>query len=290
MELLTNPTANKNNLSAIIEKRVENELTHLSGIEDSFAPALRAFYKAKFNRNEKLSTNAVAWITGSRSLSAQDLREIGVRGYLEANDVFPRMRALLEVIDGARLKGLVLLVDELELVRKFPHARQREQALETLRLLIDESGKNGLPGCLTIFTGTDEFFEDERFGLKSYEALAERVLMPQISSEFISMRQPVITLESLNSEKLFNVFSKIRNLHGVAYQWGSEDRISDEVMKDLISEWTTFGESNIEKKPRPVLREFVHILDLCEENPNVNVNEFLRLNKSINIVSAFSQN
>jgi len=290
IETLTSNVQNKNNLASIVEQRVENELSHLSGIEDSFAPALRAFYKAKFNRDEKTATNAVAWITGSRSISAQSLREIGVKGYLEANNVFPRMRALLEVIDGARYKGLVLLVDELELVRRFPHARQREQALETLRLLIDESGKNGLPGCLTIFTGTDEFFEDERCGIKSYQALAERVSTIPVNSEFVSMRQPIITLESLNSEKLFNVFSKIRDLHGLAYQWNSSN-IDDEAMKNLIMEWTTFGDSNIEKKPRPVLREFVHILDLCEENPNVSVNEFLRLNKSITAdSSSFSQN
>lgn len=190
------------------------------------------------------------------------------------------IRALLDVIHGAKYKGLVLLVDELELVRKFPQTRQREQALETLRLLIDESGKNGLPGCLVLLTGTDEFFEDERYGLKSYLALAERVLTTPVNDNFMSVRQPIITLEGLDKERLVNVVSKIRDLHGIAYEWSSSNIVKDEAINNLLEDWTTFGDANISRKPRPVLREFIHILDLCEENPDVNVNEFIKMNSN----------
>ena len=173
-----NRNGGQQELNKIVQKSIEVDLAHLNDIEPGFSQALRAFYEGKVQGDREFVSNAVAWITGSRSLSSQALRDIGVKGYLESNNVFSRMRAILEIINGARYKGLLLAVDELELIRKFPHTRQREQALETLRLLIDESGRNALPGCLIIFTGTDEFFEDERYGLKSYEALAERVMTP----------------------------------------------------------------------------------------------------------------
>jgi hypothetical protein len=207
------------------------------------------------------------------------LRDIGVKGYLEANNVFPRMRAILEIISGARYKGLLLLVDELELIRKFPHARQREQALETLRLLIDEAGRNALPGCLLVFTGTDEFFEDQRFGLRSYEALAERVMTPFTHENFVSMRQPIISLESLDRERLKQVVSKIRDLYAIAYSCAAREFADDESISKLIEEWTIFGDENIDRKPRPILREFIQMLDLCEENKGVNISQFLRKSK-----------
>jgi hypothetical protein len=285
--------SSKNNLkkiTEIVEKRVESELSNISDIDPGFAPALRSFYQAKFSGDQKKASNAVAWLTGSRSMSGQSLREIGVKGYLEANNVFSRIRALLEVINGAKYKGLVLLIDELELVRKFPHTRQREQALETLRLLIDESGKNGLPGCLVLLTGTDEFFEDERYGLKSYPALAERVLTSSVNENFMSVRQPIITLEGLDKERLINVVSKIRELHGIAYEWSSSKIVKDEAINILIEDWTTFGDANISRKPRPVLREFIHILDLCEENPEVNVNEFIKMNSNNDVTSISEPN
>ncbi|MRG48323.1 hypothetical protein GFS24_24620 [Chitinophaga sp. SYP-B3965] len=266
----------QHNLSTSVQKSIEVELANLSDIEPGFSMAMRAFYEGKVKGDMELVSNAVAWITGSRALSSQALRDIGVKGYLEANNVFPRMRAILEIISGARYKGLLLLVDELELVRKFPHVRQREQALETLRLLIDEAGRNALPGCLVIFTGTDEFFEDERYGLKSYEALAERVMTPFTHESFVSMRQPIISLESLDQQRLTSVLVKIRDLYGIAYSWDAKQFADDEVIVKLIEEWTVFGEENIDRKPRPVLREFIQMLDLCEENKGVNLSQFLK--------------
>lgn len=269
-----------NKLAPIVEKRVEAELANLTDIDPGFAPALRAFYKARLDGDQETASIAIAWLHGSRSMSNQSLREIGVKGYLEANQVFPRLRALLDVINGARYQGLLLIVDELELIRKFPHTRQREQALETLRLLIDESGKNGLPGCLLLFTGTDTFFEDDRAGLKSYEALFERISLQKGMEGMISMRQPIIQLEGLNNETLLSVVSKVRDLHSIAYNWNSTTYVSDEALKKLVNDWTTFGEDNINRKPRPVIRELIHILDLCEENPGTNINDFVKLNKT----------
>jgi len=269
-------SAAQDHLTKIVEKAIEVELANFNDIEPGFSQALRAFYDGKVKGDSELVSNAVAWIMGSKSLSSQALRDIGVKGYLEANNVFARMRAILEIISGARYKGLLLLVDELELVRKFPHARQRELALETLRLLIDEAGRNALPGCLLIFTGTDEFFEDERYGLRSYEALAERVMTPFTHESFISMRQPIISLESLNSERLKSVVLKIRDLHGIAYGWDSKQFAADGAIEELIEEWTVFGEESVDRKPRPILREFIQMLDLCEENRGVYLKEFLK--------------
>ncbi|MCI0616275.1 ATP-binding protein, partial [bacterium] len=264
-------------LAKIVERRVESELAYLADHDNGFAPALRAFYRARSNGDQVTASTAVAWLSGSRSMSNRNLSEIGVKGYLEANQVFPRIRALLEVIKGARYRGLLLLVDELELIRRFPHTRQREQALEILRLLIDESGKNGLPGCLLIFTGTDTFFEDDRAGLKSYEALAERVIVPNAPEGMISMRQPVITLEGLNHLLLLAVTSKVRNIHGISYDWNSQKRLPDEALEKMVEDWTAFGEESVSRKPRPILRELINILDLCEENPGISYSELIQI-------------
>ncbi|UPK71190.1 BREX system ATP-binding domain-containing protein [Chitinophaga filiformis] len=276
-------------LTRIVEKSIEVELANFNDIEPGFAQALRAFYDGKVNGDMELVSNAVAWIMGSRSLSSQALRDIGVKGTLEASNVFPRMRAILEIINGARYKGLLLLVDELELIRKFPHSRQRELALETLRLLIDEAGRNALPGGLVIFTGTDEFFEDERYGLKSYEALADRVLTPFAYGNYKTVRQPIISLEALDSQRLANVIFKVRDLYGIAYGWDARQFADDESILRLIGEWTVFGEENIDRKPRPILREFIQMLDLCEENKGVSLSQFLK-KSMLEIVSESSNN
>jgi hypothetical protein len=93
------------------------------------------------------------------------------------------------------------------------------------------------------------------------------------------MRQPIIRLESLDRERLANVIFKIRDLYGTAYSWDAKQFANDTSIMKLIEEWTIFGEENIDRKPRPVLREFIQMLDLCEENKGVDLSQFLKKSK-----------
>ncbi|MFH2056760.1 MAG: BREX system ATP-binding domain-containing protein, partial [bacterium] len=264
-------------LAALVQARIGDELETISVLDPGFGPALQGFYRARLEGDDEKARIALAWLRGSRSLSAQALGTIGVRGQLEGDQVFPRMRALLQVIAGGHLRGLLLIVDELELVRRFPHARQREAAYETLRLLIDESGENSLPGCLLVCTGTDSFFDDNRYGMQSYEALANRVSVPQSVDGHVSVRQPVVMLEGLDREWLLAVALRVRHTHGNAYGWSAAERLPDAMLERLVDHWTSFGDDNIDRLPRPILRELVHVLDVCEENPEVKADDFFRM-------------
>ena len=41
----------------------------------------------------------------------------------------------------------------------------------------------------------------------------------------------------------------------------------------LVNEWTRFGGDRNDRLPRPFLRQLVHVLDLCEENPTLSARE-----------------
>jgi hypothetical protein len=260
-------------LAARLRERLENELESVAGYDPSLPPALRAFFEARVAGHHDLAMQAAAWIGGARSLSNRALKAIGVRGSLEADQVFPRLHALLEMIRSTSLKGLVVLIDELELVRRRPHQRTRDQAYETLRALVDEAGENRLPGCLMISTGTSAFFTDERHGLASYEALAERIKSPDNPSAHQSMRQPVISLDGLDGARLRDVARRTRALHGEAFGWPAESRVTDAELDELVEKWVAFGGESIDRLPRPFLRQLVHILDLCEEHAELSARD-----------------
>lgn len=259
----------RDKLIKLVQERVGDELSHLAAHDPGLPPAVTALFRARVEGNEEKAMAARAWLGGDRSLSNQALKSIGVRGTLEADQVLPRLRALLEIIGSTHLKGIVILVDELELVRRRPHKRTRDQAYETLRALIDEAGENRLPGCLLVSTGTDTFFDDRRYGLASYEALAHRINPPDNTSNHRSMRQPVIQLEGLSEARLKQVAMRTRELHATAYNWAASERVTDTELDELVSKWTSFGDESIERLPRPFLRQLVHVLDLCQENPTL---------------------
>ena len=264
-------------LAPLVEDRIGEELAKLSDVDPGFGPAVGAFYQARLDGDHELAAAALAWLRGSQSVPAPMLRKIGVRGHLTSDQVFPRMRALLEVIEGGRLRGLLLILDELELVRRFPHARQRERAYETLRLLLDECGENHLPGCLMVCTGTEQLFEDERYGLPSYRALAHRVSSPQAGEGPTSLRQPIIPLSPLDRDRLLEMAIRVRDIHGKAYDWPAAERVPRSVLEQMVDRCTTFGDDRIERLPRPFLREVVNLLDLCEERPEIPAEEYLKM-------------
>jgi hypothetical protein len=262
-------------LAPLVERRIEEDLASLCDLDPGFGPAMRSFYRARLAGDHETASTALSWLRGSRSAPASALAVLGIRGYLETPEVFPRMRALLEVIGGGRLRGLLLVIDELELVRRFPQARQRERAYETLRLLIDECGENRLPGCLLLSTGTDQLFDDERYGLASYRALAHRVTPPQDTTGGVSMRQPIIALDPLDRDRLLEVALRVRDIHGRAYGWPSRERVPQEVLERIADQSTAFGDGRSERLPRPFLRHVVHLLDLCEERPDLGAEAYL---------------
>jgi hypothetical protein len=259
-------------LTDLVDERIADDLARLSGIDPGFGPAVRAFYRARMAGDPEIAANALTWLRGGQSLSGESLRALGVRGHLENEEVFPRMRALLRVISEGHLGGLLLLVDELELVRRFPHARQRERAYETLRLLIDECGENRLPGCLLIATGTDPLFDDERYGLASYPALAHRVQKPR-GGGTASVRQPILQLEALDAPRLLQVATRVRDIHAIAYGWTAAERMPGTFLERLVDNVTSFGAERIGRPPRPFLRELVHLLDVAEERPELTTDE-----------------
>ena len=267
--------AKREELAAFVERRLADELAALANLDPGFGQALKAFYRARVSGDQASAVAALSWIRGSRALPAAVLSGIGVRGHLTPEEVFPRVRALLEVIAGGHLRGLLLVVDEVELVRRFPHARQRERAYETLRLLIDECGENRLPACLLMCTGTDQLFEDERFGLPSYRALLQRVSPPQPHAGPPSVRQPILRLDPLDRDRLLQVALRVREIHGLAYGWNAEERVPLSVLERKVDDCTLFGEGQTGRLPRPFLRDTVHLLDLCEEQPELAAEDLL---------------
>ncbi len=261
--------SDRGSLGYLIREQIQTELTELASYDPGLAPALAALYDARLSGDDDKAISARAWLRGDTSLSSAALRQLGVRGTLQSDQVLPRLRALLHLIRATSLRGLVILIDELELIRRRPQKQTRDQAYETLRALLDEVGENRLPCCLLVSTGTDAFFEDRRYGLASYEALHLRVCVPEFGDEYTSIRQPVIRLEGLNQQRLSDLADRVRDIHATAYDWEATSRVTDHDLSTLVEKWTAFGGDSIDRLPRPFLRQLVHILDICEQNPAV---------------------
>ena len=84
---------------------------------------------------------------------------------------------------------------------------------------------------------------------------------------------PVIRLDPLTPEEMLVLCGKLADIHAGLYDY--KKTLDDKDLGDFIKlEYSRIGASeNI--TPREVIRDFIELLDLLYQNPNLSINELL---------------
>lgn len=249
-----------------VRAQVTAQLQKIAGLDSSFAKAIRGYYDALNNDDRPTLQSVIGWLKGERTLTAADKFKFGVKGGVDKDNAFNFLLALLDIIRTANYRGLFLIIDEVELVRRL-NGSLRQTAYENIRMMLDRACENNLPSCYLLFTGTDELFEDKERGIPSYRALEERIV--HIAGHgFTNLRQPVIRLQGFNKQKFLLVAKRVRELHGAAYNWDPAAKLPDSFIKKFAQATASGFGGEINKIPRGFLREFINTLDLSQTNPD----------------------
>ncbi len=125
-----------------------------------------------------------------------------------------------------------------------------------------------------IMGATPQTLEDKRRGIYSYEALRSRLSEGKFSKPGMrDLLSPVIRLEALTPEEMLVLCEKLSDMHAGLY--GYNRKLSDIDLGDFIKlEYSRIGAAeNI--TPREVIRDFIELLDLIYQNPDLKINELL---------------
>jgi hypothetical protein len=263
-------------LSAIVLKKIEEELSVVQGLEASFVNAVKTYLHARVQRDGVLINDVLGWLKRSANLGTSRKNQIGVRGDISPAAALSFLKGLLVILRSSGLAGLVWVVDEVETVQRLPNSRQREASYESLRILVDQVAENAFPGLFLIVTGTPRLFEDPRYGIPSYQALKDRITKLSFPNGRHSVRQPVLTLQGFDFGLLLEVAKKIREIHGSAYNWQSDQRLTDDQVTHLAELAVSAFSGHIERTPRVFLREIVHLCDMLHEHPTLAADEYFK--------------
>ncbi|MBS3982994.1 MAG: DUF2791 family P-loop domain-containing protein [Dethiobacter sp.] len=121
------------------------------------------------------------WLEGSREVKLSSLRRLGLSpSKITKYNARHMLRSLVEVCCLAGYKGLLISIDNLEVLLSADHAEnirytrlKREDAYESIRELIDEI--DTLKHTMFVFSFDRALMDDESKGLKSYQALWMRI-------------------------------------------------------------------------------------------------------------------
>lgn len=149
----------------------------------------------------------------------------------------------------------------------------RRVIYENLRTIIDMSAAGEFNNCMFVFAGTNDLFENDEKGLKSYTALYKRVASNFGNSNHLrDLRQPVIKITGLGPQHLYELLNKVIDIHKNLHNW--KPQISQDTIKEFANNaCSRVGTQISEAIIRDFLKKAIEMLDIMEQNPGHNLFE-----------------
>lgn len=247
-----------------------NEMVH--GFD--FAKLLTIYYNASVNGNDEEKAKVVKWFRGEYVNKTEAKSELGINIIITDDDWYEYIKLFAMFLKMAGYNGMLVLIDELVNIYKIPNGITRQYNYEKILTMYNDTLQGKAKYIGIIMGGTPQCIEDTRRGVYSYEALRSRLAEGRFGREGIKdMLAPVIHLTPLTYEEMLVLTEKLADIHAQLFDY--QQKISQEDMIHFIQlEFGRIG-SDSHITPREVIRDFIELLDIIYQNPNVNVSELI---------------
>lgn len=247
-----------------------SELVH--GFE--FARLLSMYYHAYVEGDDDTKARVIRWFRGEYALKREAKAELGVNIIISDDDWYEYIKLFATFFRLAGYSGMMIMIDELVNIYKIPNAITRQYNYEKILTMYNDTLQGKARYLGIIMGATPQALEDKRRGIYSYEALRSRLSEGKFSKPGVrDLLAPVIRLDPLTAEEMLVLCEKLEKIHAGLY--GYESRLTTEDLAAFIKiEYERIGaDRNI--TPREVIRDFIELLDLLWQNPQMSVGDLL---------------
>lgn len=246
-----------------------NEMVH--GFD--FSRLLTLYYRAFAEGDDETKGKVVKWFRGEYATKTEAKSELGVNIIITDEDWYEYIKLFSAFLKMAGYSGMLILIDELVNIYKIPNSITRQYNYEKILTMYNDTLQGKAKYIGIIMCGTPQCIEDTRRGVYSYEALRSRLAEGRFGGEVSDMLAPVIKLSPLTYEEMLVLIEKLEDIHSGLF--GYENRLQQEDLIDFIKiEYSRVGaDTNI--TPREVIRDFIELLDITYQNPQLDVRSLL---------------
>lgn len=247
-----------------------NELVH--GFD--FAKLLTMYYRSYTGGDEENKAKVIKWFRGEYATKTDAKNDLGVNIIVTDDDWYEYIKLFAWFLKQAGYSGMMIMIDELVNIYKIPNSITRQYNYEKILTMYNDTLQGKARYLGFIMCGTPQCIEDPRRGVYSYEALRSRLQEGKFSRDGArDLLAPVIQLEALTAEEMLVLCGKLADIHGQLYDYVST--LTDMDLSTFIKiEYGRIGaDSHI--TPREVIRDFIELLDILYQRPEVKVEELL---------------
>ena len=262
-------------LAPLVEKQISavigslNELVH--GFD--FARLLTLYYRAHVSGDDETKAKVLKWFRGEYATKTEARQELGVNIVITDDDWYEYLKIFACFLKQAGYAGMLILIDELVNIYKIPNAITRQYNYEKILTMYNDTMQGKAQHLGIILCGTPQCMEDPRRGVYSYEALRSRLAEGRFSGQHKDLLSPVIRLQPLTLEEMLILVEKLADIHAGLYEYAQI--VTQQDMVDFIE--IEFGRIGADSHitPREVIRDFIEVLDIVYQNPDVKVRALL---------------
>lgn len=239
-----------------------------------FAAVLERYANASLADDNETKGYVVKWLRGEYRTKTESRSELGINACITDDSWYDYLKLFAEFLTGAGYQGLLVMIDELVNLYKIPNAITRQNNYEKILTMYNDTLQGKAHHLGIIMGGTPQSIEDRRRGVYSYEALRSRLAQGRFASEGLTdMLAPVIRLNPLTYEELLILIEKLAAIHAGYFEY-EQSLTEDDLIRFLQIEFGRVG-SDSHLTPREVIRDFIELLDIVCQNPDVAVSKLL---------------
>jgi hypothetical protein len=279
IELIITKTAEENSItlteirneqySKLIQNNIMktiNEITEVGGFD--FGMVVMKYYEGYITGDENLRRNALKWLKGEYRNKTEARQDLGVREIINDSNFYDMLKNFCKLFVNMGYSGFMINLDEAINLYKISTSTMREKNYEKILTIYNDCFQGKVSNLFFNFAGTKEFLENQRRGLFSYDALKTRLVTNKFETSAIrDFEQPVIRLLPLDHNEIFVLLKKLKSIYD--YNYKIEIRISDDEIHQFMEELFNKPGASEFLTPREVIRDFLNILKLIKQNPDV---------------------
>lgn len=269
-------SADDSGLAPLVQKKIFEVINSLSDMVHGFdfAKLLTIYYRSYIEGDDENKAKVVKWFRGEYVNKTEAKQELGVNIIITDDDWYEYIKIFAMFLRKAGYSGMLILIDELVNIYKIPHSITRQYNYEKILTMYNDTLQGKAQYLGIIMCGTPQCIEDTRRGVYSYEALKSRLEEGRFGREDLKdVLAPVIKLVPLTYEEMLVLIEKLSDIHAGLFDY--EQKLTQEDLVNFIKiEFSRIG-ADTKITPREVIRDFIELLNIVHQNPDVDINGLL---------------
>lgn len=246
--------------------RTINTLTDVGGFD--FGLAVMKYYEGYIRHDDQLRKNALRWLRGEYRTKTEARQDLGIREIINDANYYDMLKNFGRLFVSMGYSGFMINLDEAINLYKISTSVMRDKNYEKILTIYNDCFQGKVEHLFINIAGTRDVVENERRGFFSYNALKTRLETNKYETDrFRDYSQPVIRLQPLSHDEIFVLLRKLKSIFDQHYK--VETDVTDDDIHLFMEEIFNKPGASEFLTPREVIRDFLNILNLLRQNPDL---------------------